>query len=190
MASHEDSLERTSKNAPRDSVQLEEHQMEHNYHTNISGPSQKKKGVLLTERQGKGYLYYPAVSEQDCQLAEGQIFLNRVYDGSLAKHGIWLHKGGSLSNDELAALKELIEKQERKRMSVLGNVFNIVIFVSLVGSVFSVLSLLAKKVLNIALPLWFGVCGMVFTSYRSFCPHCDLFRRNQPRGFTAIRLRV
>lgn len=40
-------------------------------------------------------------------------------------------------------------------MSVLGNVFNIVIFVSLVGSVFSVLSLLAKKVLNIALPLWF-----------------------------------
>ena len=47
-------------------------------------------------------------------------------------------------------------------MSVLGNVFNIVIFVSLVGSVFSVLSLLAKKVLNIALPLWFGVCGIGF----------------------------
>ena len=68
-----------------------------------------KKGVLLTERQGKGYLYYPAVSEQDCQLAEGQSFLNRVYDGSSG-----FIKGGSLSNDELAALKELIEKQEKR----------------------------------------------------------------------------
>ena len=73
-----------------------------------------KKGVLLTERQGKGYLYYPAVSEQDCQLAEGQSFLNRVYDGSLASMVSGFIKGGSLSKDELAALKELIEKQEKR----------------------------------------------------------------------------
>lgn len=45
-------------------------------------------------------------------------------------------------------------------MTVLGNTFNIIVFVSLVGSVFSVLSLLAKKVLHIALPLWVGVCGI------------------------------
>ena len=73
-----------------------------------------KKGALSTERQGKGYLYYPAVSEQDCQLAEGQSFLNRVYDGSLSKMVSGFIKGGSLSDDELAALKKLIEKQEKK----------------------------------------------------------------------------
>ena len=28
-----------------------------------------KKGALSTERQGKGYLYYPVVSESECQLA-------------------------------------------------------------------------------------------------------------------------
>ena len=34
-----------------------------------------KKGALLTKRQGKGYLYYPAVSERECQLAESRSFL-------------------------------------------------------------------------------------------------------------------
>ena len=31
-----------------------------------------KKGALSTKRQGKGYLYYPAISESECQLAESQ----------------------------------------------------------------------------------------------------------------------
>jgi len=37
-----------------------------------------KKGALSTKRQGKGYLYYPAVSKSDCQLAESRNFLSRV----------------------------------------------------------------------------------------------------------------
>lgn len=73
-----------------------------------------KKGVLLTERQGKGYLYYPAVSEQDCQLAEGQDFLNRVYDGSLTRMVFGFVNSGRLSDKELAELKKLIEQQEKK----------------------------------------------------------------------------
>lgn len=73
-----------------------------------------KKGALSTERQGKGYLYYPAVSEHDCQLAEGQNFLNRVYDGSLASMVSGFVKSGNLSDDELTALKKLIEQQEKK----------------------------------------------------------------------------
>lgn len=70
-----------------------------------------KKGVLTTERQGKGYLYYPVVSENDCQLAEGKTFLNRVYDGSLAKMVSGFVKNGSLSADELQELKKLLEEQ-------------------------------------------------------------------------------
>lgn len=34
-----------------------------------------KKGALATKRQGKGYLYYPAISESDCQLAGSKSFL-------------------------------------------------------------------------------------------------------------------
>ena len=36
-----------------------------------------RKGALYTKRQGKGYLYYPAVSENECQLAESRNFLSR-----------------------------------------------------------------------------------------------------------------
>ncbi|WP_343249864.1 BlaI/MecI/CopY family transcriptional regulator [Diplocloster hominis] len=73
-----------------------------------------KKGALSTKRQGKGYLYYPAVSESECQLAESQTFLRRVYDGSLSSMVSGFVKSGNLSREELDALKALIEEQEEK----------------------------------------------------------------------------
>ena len=72
-----------------------------------------KKGVLTTKRQGKGYLYYPAVSESDCQLAESKTFLSRVYDGSLSQMVKGFVKSGSLSQDELSELKKFIIEQEK-----------------------------------------------------------------------------
>ena len=71
-----------------------------------------KKGALTTKRQGKGYLYYPAISESDCQLAESKFFLNRVYDGSLSQMVKGFVKSGYLSEDELSELKKLILEQE------------------------------------------------------------------------------
>lgn len=72
-----------------------------------------KKGALTTQRQGKGYLYYPAVSEEDCRLAESRNFLNRVYNGSLSQMVRGFVKSGSLSEDELSELKKLIAEQEK-----------------------------------------------------------------------------
>ena len=72
-----------------------------------------KKGALTTKRQGKGYLYYPAISESDCQLAESKSFLNRVYDGSLSQMVKGFVKSGNLSEDELSKLKKLIIEQEK-----------------------------------------------------------------------------
>lgn len=72
-----------------------------------------KKGALATERQGKRYLYYPAVSERDCQLAESRTFLNRIYDGSLSQMVKGFVKSGSLSQEEWEELKNLIDSQEK-----------------------------------------------------------------------------
>lgn len=72
-----------------------------------------KKGALTTKRQGKGYLYYPAISESDCQLAESRSFLSRVYEGSLSQMVKGFVKSGSLSEDELSELKKLITEQEK-----------------------------------------------------------------------------
>lgn len=71
-----------------------------------------KKGVLSTERQGRGYLYSSTLSEAQCQTAEGKSFLKRVYNGSLAQMVRGFVKSGSLSADELSELKALIEEQE------------------------------------------------------------------------------
>ena len=71
-----------------------------------------KKGALRTERQGKGYLYYPAASESDCRMAESRSFLSRVYDGSLSQMVMGFVKSGDLSPEELRELKNLIAQQE------------------------------------------------------------------------------
>ena len=73
----------------------------------------KLKGTDWSKRQGKGYLYYPAVLESDCQLAESRNFLSRVYDGSLSKMVMGFVKNGNLSNEELNELKNLIAEQEK-----------------------------------------------------------------------------
>ena len=72
-----------------------------------------KKGALATERQGTRYLYYPAISERDCQLAESRTFLNRIYDGSLSQMVKGFVKSGSLSQEEWEELKNLIASQEK-----------------------------------------------------------------------------
>lgn len=72
-----------------------------------------KKGALTTERQGKAYLYYPNVTERECQLSESKTFLNRIYDGSLSKMVKSFVKTGNLSEDELNELKKLVIEQEK-----------------------------------------------------------------------------
>lgn len=72
-----------------------------------------KKGALTTQRQGKGYLYFPAVSEKECQLAESRSFLGRVYNGSLSRMVSGFVKSGNLSKEELEALRQLLEEQEK-----------------------------------------------------------------------------
>lgn len=74
-----------------------------------------KKKALITERQGKGYLYYAAISEAECQIKESKTFLSRVYNGSLVGMVSGFVKSGNLSDDELAELKKLIEQQGKKR---------------------------------------------------------------------------
>ena len=47
-------------------------------------------------------------------------------------------------------------------MQIIGNIFNAVIFVSAIGSIFTVISLFVNHVLRCNLPLWFSFCGMIF----------------------------
>ena len=74
-----------------------------------------KKKALSTERKGKGFLYTPTVSEQECQIAEGKSFLNRVFGGSVSSMVTSFIKSGNLSESEWEQLQKLVSEQERKR---------------------------------------------------------------------------
>ena len=76
-----------------------------------------KKGALTTQRQGKGYLYYPALSQSQCQLEESKSFLHRVYGGSLSKMVLGFVESGTLSPQELEELKALVNQQEQRHDS-------------------------------------------------------------------------
>lgn len=73
-----------------------------------------KKSALATEKQGKGFLYSPAVKEQDCQTAQTKRFVDRVYDGSISSMVMGVIESGNLSKDEFERLKKLVEEHERR----------------------------------------------------------------------------
>ncbi len=58
-------------------------------------------------------------------------------------------------------------------MQILGNIFNAIIFMSFIGSLFTVISLFADHILRCTLPLWFPVCGMILFCFPFLSP--DVF---------------
>lgn len=74
-----------------------------------------KKSAVSTKKQGKGFLYYPAVKEEDCQLVQARRFIDRVYDGSLSSMVMGVLKSGSLTREEFERLKKLVEDFERSK---------------------------------------------------------------------------
>lgn len=45
-------------------------------------------------------------------------------------------------------------------MQIIGDVFNIVLFVTVIGGAFTILSLLINRIFHFAVPLWFSICQM------------------------------
>lgn len=60
-------------------------------------------------------------------------------------------------------------------MQILGNAFYAVIFVSVIGSAFCVLSLLLNHILRCTLPLWFPICGMILFCFPLLSPDVLIF---------------
>lgn len=55
-------------------------------------------------------------------------------------------------------------------MQIIGDFFNIILFITVIGGTFTILSLLANTVLGFTLPLWFSICGMAAYSIPLLAP--------------------
>ena len=58
---------------------------------------------------------------------------------------------------------------------ILTELFFLVVYLSLVGGLFGVVSLLLSRVLKRALPLWFSLCGLALYGIPVLSPQVRLF---------------
>lgn len=73
-----------------------------------------KKKALGFEKEGKSYLYFARVAEEDCRGAEAENFLDRVFNGSLAPMIAHFVKAKKLSKKEIEELEALLRRGEDK----------------------------------------------------------------------------
>lgn len=74
-----------------------------------------KKGALRHEKDGRSYVYYPAIEEKECVIAESKNFIARVYDGAAALLLANFIEEKVLSDEEIKRLQELLASEVRKQ---------------------------------------------------------------------------
>lgn len=71
-----------------------------------------KKGALRFKKEGRAYLYRPAVPQEQCIREEGRRFMDRVFGGSAAPLLMHFIEDAELSADEIKELKRLLDTKK------------------------------------------------------------------------------
>lgn len=69
-----------------------------------------KKGALVAEREGRRYLYAPALRREDWLLQESEGLLDRLFGGRLAPMVAHFSERRKLSKKDIAELKKLVQE--------------------------------------------------------------------------------
>jgi predicted transcriptional regulator len=72
-----------------------------------------KKGAVTAERDGRRFLYAPAIPQEAWVADTGLSLIDRLFGGHLAPLVAQFASERKLSADDLAALKALLKEQER-----------------------------------------------------------------------------
>jgi BlaI family transcriptional regulator, penicillinase repressor len=70
-----------------------------------------KKNAIGFNQDGKTYIYFPLVSEEECLNAESQSFLQRLYGGALKPMFVSFLKQERLTLDEVEELKKILDER-------------------------------------------------------------------------------
>jgi BlaI family penicillinase repressor len=73
-----------------------------------------RKGALKFEKDGREYLYSPAVSEKACVRAESESFLARVFGGALQPMLAQLVEDKKLSPQEIDELRRILNTKRKE----------------------------------------------------------------------------
>lgn len=73
-----------------------------------------KKKALITQKQGRQFLYHPAVSEDQILRTERTSFLKRAYNGAVMPMLAAFLEEEDLSTDDIDRLKSILKQREGK----------------------------------------------------------------------------
>jgi predicted transcriptional regulator len=73
------------------------------------------KGFLSSEKMGRSNLYTAGISEEAYRCSEGKTILEKLYAGSVTGLVASLYDGKSISDRDMAELRQLLDVWEEKR---------------------------------------------------------------------------
>ncbi|MGB7324913.1 MAG: BlaI/MecI/CopY family transcriptional regulator, partial [Rubripirellula sp.] len=74
-----------------------------------------KKRALSHEQVGKKFIYRASVRRSECVRKASRSFLKRVFDGQAAPALLHLVKTSKLTEDEVQALRDLLDSKDSKK---------------------------------------------------------------------------
>jgi BlaI family transcriptional regulator, penicillinase repressor len=72
-----------------------------------------KKEAIAFNKDGRAYVYYPLVAEDECVKAESQSFLEKVFSGSLNVMFANFLEKQELSKEEIEELKHILDQKKK-----------------------------------------------------------------------------
>ncbi|MBF0528470.1 MAG: BlaI/MecI/CopY family transcriptional regulator [Deltaproteobacteria bacterium] len=72
-----------------------------------------KKKALTFSKDGRAYVYYPLIPEDECVKAESRSFLQKVFCGALNVMFANFLEEQALSKEEIAELKRILDQKEK-----------------------------------------------------------------------------
>lgn len=70
-----------------------------------------KKGAVKFKKDGRRYMYYPAVSQRECIATERRSFVSRVYGGITKPMLAAFLEDADLSAQDISELKQILEQK-------------------------------------------------------------------------------
>lgn len=74
-----------------------------------------RKSALGFDKDGRAYLYYPLITEQDYQLQQSRTFVERLFAGRVAPLVAGFASQNKLNADDVQQLKQLIADWEQEQ---------------------------------------------------------------------------
>lgn len=71
------------------------------------------KNALGFKEEGRKYLYFPIVNENECIRAENQTFLSKVYNGAIKNMLVSFIKESDLSKEDIDDLRRILDERNK-----------------------------------------------------------------------------